>query len=136
MIGRVGTISCSLPAAIRLPVNVRYPRITSTPIAPIRNVVSSPSCSHRMYFAVPTSAGGQAAEGVRQRRPLRHRGQRHLRERNADRRADDEGDDDPRVVDDLRVQQRADDRRRHAGRRRQRRRGARSSDRSASAATG
>ena len=39
---------------MRLPVNVTYPRMTSTPIAPIRKVVSSPSWSHSEYFAVPT----------------------------------------------------------------------------------
>ena len=41
--------SCSLPAAIRLPVSVRKPRMTSTTIAIIRKVVSCrvPSPSHR-----------------------------------------------------------------------------------------
>ena len=48
-------ISWSLPAAIRLPVNVRYPRMTSIAMAPVRNAVSWPSWSHSMYFAVPTS---------------------------------------------------------------------------------
>ena len=54
VIGRVGSTSWSLPAAIRLPVNVRYPSSTSTTIAKVRKAVSSPSCSHSMYFAVPT----------------------------------------------------------------------------------
>jgi hypothetical protein len=59
VIGRVGIISCSLPAAIRLPVNVKPPRITSMAIAPVRNGVSAPSCSHSEYLAVPTSAAAR-----------------------------------------------------------------------------
>jgi hypothetical protein len=51
----VGTISCSLPAAISDPVNVRNPRMHSSAIAPVRNVVSWPWCIHIMYFATPTS---------------------------------------------------------------------------------
>ena len=54
VMGRVGITSWSLPAAIRLPVKVRKPRITSTTMAPVRNAVSSPSSSQMAYFAVPT----------------------------------------------------------------------------------
>ncbi len=39
VIGRVGMISMSLPAAIRLPVKVRKPRITSATRAPTPNAV-------------------------------------------------------------------------------------------------
>ncbi len=45
--------------------------------------------------------GGRAAERVRERGPLRHRGQRHLRERHADHEAEHDRDHDPGVVDDL-----------------------------------
>src|SRR5688572_7456051 len=57
----------------------------------------------------------QAAECVRQRGQLRHRGQRDLRQRYADRRADDHGDHDPRVVDNARPDDGAGDGGRHAG---------------------
>ena len=48
-------------------------------------------------------AGGEAAERVRERGPLRDGRERHARERDADRDADERGDRDPREVDDLRV---------------------------------
>ena len=54
MIGRVGITSWSLPAAIRLPVKVRKPRITSTTSAIVRNAVSSPWPSQIENSAVPT----------------------------------------------------------------------------------
>src|SRR5262249_44845110 len=60
-------------------------------------------------------AHGKAAEGVRERGPLRDGRQRHPRERNPDREADDDRHANPLVVHDLRRHQRADDRRRHAG---------------------
>jgi hypothetical protein len=47
VIGRVGSTSCSLPAAMRLPVQVRNPSSTSATIAAVRNCVRSPSPSHR-----------------------------------------------------------------------------------------
>jgi hypothetical protein len=40
---------------MRLPVKVRYPRMTSMAMAPIRKGVSPPSSSQRKYLAVPTS---------------------------------------------------------------------------------
>ena len=48
--------SCSLPAAIKLPVKVRNPRMTSATMALMRNAVSSAGCSvrPRKYSAVPT----------------------------------------------------------------------------------
>ena len=44
---------------------------------------------------------GQAAEGMRQGGPLRNRGERHPRERNAHHEAGDDRQDDPAVVHDL-----------------------------------
>ena len=56
--GRCGIhlISCSLPAAIRLPVKVRKPRMISATMAVIRNGVrlACASPSQRKYSAVPT----------------------------------------------------------------------------------
>ncbi len=54
-------ISCSLPAAIRLPVNVRPPRMTSAASAPVRNGVRSCPLpdTPRKYSAVPTSAAAR-----------------------------------------------------------------------------
>jgi len=40
VIGRVGMISMSLPAAIKLPVKVRNPKITSATKAPVSNPLS------------------------------------------------------------------------------------------------
>ena len=37
VIGRCGNTSCNFPAAIKLPVNVSAPRITSSDSTPIRN---------------------------------------------------------------------------------------------------
>ena len=85
------------------------------PIAAIRNVVSSPSCSQSEYLAVPTRPAarppnacdsavrcGTAVSGTFDSgTPI------------AD--ADDDRDDDPRVVDDLGMEKRADDGGRHAG---------------------
>src|SRR6201984_855105 len=95
--------SCSFPVAIRLPVNVRNPRMISATIALIRNAVRSapPAPRPRKYSAVPTSPAGQPAERVGQRRPLRHRGERHAREGDADDEPRDDGQDDPAVVHDL-----------------------------------
>src|SRR5215471_3541096 len=56
-----------------------------------------------------------AAEGVRQRRPLRDGRQGDARQRNARERPHLQAEADPAVVDDLGGQQRADDRRAHAG---------------------
>src|SRR5690606_36695862 len=61
----------------------------------------------------------QAAEGVRERGPLRHRGERDARERDAERGPDRERDDDPEVAGDLGVQQRPEHRRAHADHARQ-----------------
>src|SRR5262249_10981153 len=52
---------------------------------------------------------------VRERGPLRHRGERDARERYADDRAHHHGDRDPLVVRDLGMEQGADDGERHAG---------------------
>ena len=85
--------SCSFPAAMRLPVQVRYPSSTSAPIAPMRNVVSPPSASHMKYVRRADEAGGQTAERVRQRGPLRHGTvSAHPRQRHADNRPEHEGD--------------------------------------------
>ena len=56
----------------------------------------------------------EAAERVRQRRPLRNGGERHPRQRNAGERSQHERNRDPAVADDQRMHQRADDRERHA----------------------
>src|SRR3954452_23725409 len=52
---------------------------------------------------------------MRERRPLRHRGQRHFRQRDANGGPDDDRHDDPRVIDDVGMEQRAADGRRHSG---------------------
>src|SRR6266849_6046576 len=56
----------------------------------------------------------QRAEGVAQRGSLRHRGHLHVAERNADDRAEHQGDGDPLVVHDAVMQQRAGDGQHHA----------------------
>jgi hypothetical protein len=50
---------------------------------------------------------------MRERGSLRDGGQRHPRQRNTDRRAYDERDDDPGVADDLGMKERSDDGGRH-----------------------
>ena len=55
----------------------------------------------------------ERAEGVAQGGPLGHGRHRHQAQRHADDRAQDQPDGDPRVVDDLVVEQRADDRQQH-----------------------
>ena len=60
VMGRVGMISWSLPAAIRLPVKVRKPRITSATRAPMPNAVMRFGVAVRVgstdrYSAAPTS---------------------------------------------------------------------------------
>ena len=76
----------------------------------------------RRAFALPQvvlggadEAGRQAAEGVRERGPLRHRRERHPGERHADGEAGDDRHDDPEVVHDLRLGPGGDDGERHPG---------------------
>ncbi len=72
--------------------------------------------AHReQVLARADEADGEAAEAVRQRRPLRHRGHRHeQRQRQPRDRADHQADDDPLVVLHLRLDDRADDGQGHA----------------------
>ena len=60
-------------------------------------------------------AGGQSAERVRQRGPLRHGRERHPRQRHADQDAGRERQHDPAVVNDFRLRPRGGDREHHAG---------------------
>ena len=94
--GRCGRISCSFPAAITLPVNVSEPMITSSPISamPKRGDVRRSD----VIFGDTDHRRRKRAEGVAQRGPLRHRRHLHHAEGNADRRADDQRDDDPLVL--------------------------------------
>ena len=109
VIGRVGMISRSLPAAISDPVNVRKPRMTSSAIADMRNVVNCTVAPHDV-FAVPTgrtnftervrapSVRGRPSATRAESRPRSRRRRRARRT----------------PVHDLRRDQRADDGHRHA----------------------
>ncbi len=91
----------SLPAAIKLPVKVRKPRITSATSAPVlngewhgRDGRSHPQIDTRRRH----QAGGQAAEGVRERGSLGYGRQRHHGQGHADNAAEHESDGDPVVA--------------------------------------
>ena len=109
-----------MPKAISDPVKVRKPSSTSKEMTPIRKwsiapVASPPASIASRYSHVPMRPDGQAAEAVRERGPLRHRGHGHQqRERQADDGAHDHADDDPLEALDLRLDQRADDGQHHA----------------------
>ena len=111
MIGRWGKISCSLPAAIRLPVNVSEPRMTSADSTAIMNGGTS-GCL-QVIFGRADQGDAQGAEGVRERGPLRHGRHLHAAQGRPDDRAQHQRDGDPLVFDDAVVQQRADDRQQH-----------------------
>ena len=67
-----------------------------------------------VVFGDADQRGGERAEGVRQRSPLRHRGHRHPNAHGcAQRRAQQQANNDPGVGDDLEVYERADDRHQH-----------------------
>jgi hypothetical protein len=83
-------------------------------ITEMRKVVSAPVLEPQHVLGDADEARGEAAEGVRTGGPLGHRRQRDPRERDAERGADRERDDDPQIARDLGVQQRADHRDRHA----------------------
>ena len=98
MIGRCGKTSCSFPAAIRLPVNVSPPRITSiesTDIMNLRNVRRA-----QIELGGSDQRDAQSAESMAEGGPLRHCRHLHDAERDADARAEHERDDDPLLVDD------------------------------------
>ncbi len=101
--GRCGIhlTSCSLPAAIKLPVNVRYPRMISTMMAVIRKVVSLgvPSSPTSRILGRPHQPRRQTAERVRQGGSLRDRGQRDAREAHADTDGREDRHDDPQLAD-------------------------------------
>ena len=103
---------CSLPNAIKLPVNVRKPRNTSRPSARASDDVEMDAV--RIVLGDADQRRRQAAERVRERDSLGHLGHRDARDGGADDRADDEAGDDPVVGDDLLVEERADDGDQHA----------------------
>ena len=57
----------------------------------------------QVVFRHPHQSRRESAEGVRQRRPLRHGGQRYTRQRHADQKAGGDGQQDPAVMHDLRL---------------------------------
>ena len=122
VIGRCGRTSCSFPAAIRLPVNVSEPRITSMHSTAIMN--GGTVGVAQVKFRRAHQRHAQRAERVAQRRPLRHRRHRHHAERNADDRAQHQRDQNRRSNRNMLslphavLQQRADDRQQHPASRR------------------
>ena len=112
VIGRCGRISCSLPAAITLPVNVSDPRITSSASTAIMN--GEHVRRAQVIFGDADHRDAERAEGVAERGSLRHGGHLHHAEGDADDRAEHQRDDDPPVFDDSVVQQRAADGQQHA----------------------
>ena len=89
-------VPCSLPQAISEPVVVSAPSMTSKPSAP--RVNSDMRVAVHDELGDADQGGGDGAEGVRERGPLRHGRHRHPdgHER-ADDRADDQAGDDPFV---------------------------------------
>ena len=68
----------------------------------------------QIEFGGADQRDAERAEGVAERRPLRHGGHLHQAQRNADDGAEHQRDRDPLVVDDAVVQQRAADGQQHA----------------------
>ncbi len=105
-----------MPKAIKTPVIVSEPNITSKPSAAITAPLIAPCCAAEVLVVLDADQrGGQRPEGVRDRGPLRDGGHRHPdRDRRADGRAKHQPDHDPGEIDDLAVQQRADHGHQHA----------------------
>ena len=110
VIGRVGMISVNLPAAIKLPVNVRKPRMTSATRAPTPNLVTcSMTGNPDIILRGPDQPGRQTTEGVRQGGSLRNGRQWNQRQRNPQDEPEAHSDADPVVDLDFGKQQRAAD---------------------------
>ena len=76
----------------------------------------APALAHlQVVLGGPDETCRQAAKRVRQRRPLRHGGQRHPRERHADQHSGGDRADDPQMMDNGRVGPRDEDGDRRAG---------------------
>ncbi len=80
--GRCGRISCSLPAAIKLPVKVSEPMMTSSPISAIWNLGHVGSGD--VVFRDADQRRGKRAKRVAQRGSLRHGGHLHHAKGHAD----------------------------------------------------
>ncbi len=106
--GRCGRISCSFPAAIKLPVKVSDPMITSS--ADFGHAEARDVGHADVIFGDADHRGGKRAERVAQRGSLRHGGHLHHAEGNADGGADDQRNDDPLVLRQLGIEERGDDR--------------------------
>ena len=110
--GRCGSISCSFPAAITLPVKVSEPIMTSK-----RDLAHLKARDRRGAHVILGDADHgrrKRAESMAQGGPLRHGRHMHQAQWDADSGADDQGDEDPLVLHHLRIEQSDDDRQRSA----------------------
>ena len=105
--GRCGSTSCNFPAAIKLPVKVSEPMMTS--MRDLHHLKFREVGNAHVILGNADHRRGQRAKSVAEGGPLGHGGHGHQAEGNADNRAHRQRHDDPFVFDDLVVAERGGD---------------------------